>query len=182
MKVEALAIEDVRLISPRVFGDARGFFFESFHAARYADVGIVGPFVQDNVSRSERGVLRGLHLQHPKGQGKLVQVLEGAVYDVAVDVRTSSPTFGKWVGARLDAETHQQLWVPPGFAHGFLVLSDFALFAYKCTDVYAPEHELSVRWNDPAIGIEWPTDTAPKLSEKDRAAPTLAAAKARLPR
>lgn len=181
MEVEALGISDVKLVTPKVFGDERGFFVETFHAERYAAAGIPGPsdgaFVQDNVSRSSRGTLRGLHLQHPHGQGKLVRVSEGEVFDVAVDVRRGSPTFGMWCGAHLDAKTHRQLYVPPGFAHGFLVLSEFAIFAYKCTDLYHPEAELSVHWADPDIGIEWPLPAgldAPTLSDKDRDAPRLA--------
>lgn len=173
MNIETLSLPGVLLITPKVFGDARGFFVETFAAERYAEAGIDAPFVQDNLSRSPKGVLRGLHLQHPHGQGKLVQVVEGSVFDVAVDVRVGSPHFGKWVGAELSAENHCQLWVPPGFAHGFVVTSEHALFSYKCTDTYHPECELSVLWNDPAIGIEWPID-APVLSDKDRAAKALA--------
>ncbi|MFN2375926.1 MAG: dTDP-4-dehydrorhamnose 3,5-epimerase [Candidatus Binatia bacterium] len=167
MNVSATRIPGVLLIQPRVFGDARGYFFESWSAERYADAGLGGPFVQDNISRSRRGILRGLHLQHPHGQGKLVSALEGEVFDVAVDVRVGSPTFGNWVGALLSADNHHQLWVPPGFAHGFCVLSENAIFHYKCTDAYHPECELSVAWDDPAIGIEWPI-AAPILNDKDR--------------
>lgn len=178
MEVEALSIPDVKLVTPKVFGDARGFFVETFQADRYREAGIPGAgdgaFVQDNVSRSSRGILRGLHLQHPHAQGKLVRVSEGEVFDVAVDVRRGSPTFGMWCGAHLDAVRHQQLYVPPGFAHGFVVLSEHALFAYKCTDVYHPETELSVLWSDPDLGIEWPIEGEPTLSDKDRAAPRLA--------
>ena len=182
MKIEALSLPDVLLITPKVFGDARGFFVETFASERYAEAGIDMPFVQDNLSRSPKGVLRGLHLQHPHGQGKLVQVVEGSVFDVAVDVRVGSPNFGKWVGAELSAENHCQLWVPPGFAHGFVVTSEHALFSYKCTDTYHPEAELSVLWNDPAIGIDWPT-AAPVLSDKDRTAKALADVdQTRLPR
>lgn len=182
MKVEELSLPGVLLITPKVFGDARGYFVETFASERYAEAGIALPFVQDNLSRSPKGVLRGLHLQHPHGQGKLVQVVEGSVFDVAVDVRVGSPKFGKWVGAELSAENHCQLWVPPGFAHGFVVTSDHALFSYKCTDTYHPESELSVLWNDPAIGIDWPVD-APVLSGKDAAASVLADVdEARLPR
>jgi dTDP-4-dehydrorhamnose 3,5-epimerase len=173
VKVLETAIPGVLLVEPRVFGDARGFFLETYHADRYAAAGVPGPFVQDNVSRSRRGVLRGLHFQHPHGQGKLVQVLEGEVFDVAVDVRVGSPTFGEWVGERLSADTRRQLYIPPGFAHGFLVTSEDALFVYKCTDVYHPESERSLRWDDPALGIEWPLGDV-ELSAKDRAAPTLA--------
>ncbi len=183
MKVDALAIPDVKLITPQVFGDARGFFVETYNETRYRKAGIDATFVQDNLSRSRQGVLRGLHLQHPHGQGKLVQVVEGSVFDVAVDVRVGSPTFGQWVGAALSTDNKQQLWIPPGFAHGFLVTSEHALFSYKCTDLYHPESEFSVRWNDPAIGIEWPTNGTPSLSDKDQSAPLLSAIDVeRLPR
>jgi dTDP-4-dehydrorhamnose 3,5-epimerase len=174
VKVTELALPGVVLVEPRVFGDARGFFFESFSAARYAEAGIRAPFVQDNVSYSQRGVLRGLHLQHPHGQGKLVHVLRGEVFDVAVDVRVGSPTFGRWTGEYLSADNRRQLYIPPGFAHGFVVTSDDALFVYKCTDYYHPEAERSVRWDDPTIGIVWPLRDV-ELSAKDRAAPELAA-------
>ena len=176
MRVTPLAVPEVLLVEPTVIGDARGFFMESFSVRRYADAGIPGRFVQDNVSRSRRGVLRGLHLQHPHAQGKLVSVLEGEVFDVAVDVRVGSPTFGRWVGEYLSAENHRQLYVPPGFAHGFVVTSDDALFTYKCTDYYRPEAEHSVRWDDPAIGIAWP-GAGFTLSERDRHARTLAEAR-----
>ncbi|MBX3246633.1 MAG: dTDP-4-dehydrorhamnose 3,5-epimerase [Myxococcales bacterium] len=187
MEVVPLSIPDVLLVKPRVFGDARGYFLESFHVERYAEHGIPLEgmrFVQDNVSRSPKGILRGLHLQHPNGQGKLVQVTEGAVYDVAVDVRFGSPTFGKWVGEVLDAERHHQLWIPPGFAHGFLVLSEHATFSYKCTAFYDPSTELSLRYDEPAFGVEWPLEGPPKLSAKDEAAPALASLppEVRLPR
>jgi dTDP-4-dehydrorhamnose 3,5-epimerase len=169
-----LAIPDVKLIEPKVFGDARGFFLESFHSERYAAAGIAGPFVQDNQSFSQRGVLRGLHLQWPENvQGKLVSVTQGAVWDVAVDVRRGSPSFGKWVGAELTEANHHQLWVPPGFAHGFVVLSETALFCYKCTAPYSPAHEVSIRWDDPTLAVAWP-DANPTLSGKDAAAPLLA--------
>lgn len=182
MNVETLSLPGVLLITPKVFGDARGYFVETFANERYAEAGIDIPFVQDNLSRSPKGVLRGLHLQNPHGQGKLVQVVEGSVFDVAVDVRVGSPHFGKWVGAELSAENHCQLWVPPGFAHGFVVTSEHALFSYKCTDTYHPETELSVLWNDPAIGIDWPVET-PVLSGKDAAAKVLADVdESRLPR
>ena len=184
MKTQPLAIADVILVTPRVHGDHRGYFVETFHADRYAAAGIGEGlrFVQDNVARSKRGILRGLHLQEPHGQGKLVSCTEGEVFDVAVDVRVGSPTFGQWVGARLSAESHQQLWVPPGFAHGYQVLSEAAVFAYKCTDLYHPDHELGVAWDDPAIGIEWP-GAGPVLSDKDQRLPNLAAIdSARLPR
>jgi dTDP-4-dehydrorhamnose 3,5-epimerase len=158
----------VVIIEPKVFGDDRGFFYESYHQRRYAEAGIPGPFVQDNVSRSARGTLRGLHYQHPRAQGKLVSVLAGSVFDVAVDVRRSSPNFGKWMGVEISFENKRQLWIPPGFAHGFCVLSESADFAYKCTDFYAPEHEHTIAWNDPRIGIRWPV-AQPKLSPKDAA-------------
>lgn len=182
MKVTPTAIPDVLLVEPKVFGDHRGFFVETFSAQRYADAGIAGPFVQDNLSRSARGTLRGLHLQHPRDQGKLVWAADGEVFDVAVDVRRGSPTFGRWVGARLSSETGRQLWIPPGFAHGFCVLSEHALFAYKCTEYYSRGDELAVRFDDPDIGIDWPMPT-PTLSEKDAAAPLLRdIPKERLPR
>ncbi|WKW12459.1 dTDP-4-dehydrorhamnose 3,5-epimerase [Pseudogemmatithrix spongiicola] len=176
MKVTALAIPDVKLIEPKVWGDARGFFFESYREDRYGEAGIAGPFVQDNQSYSQRGVLRGLHFQWPNNvQGKLVSVVQGAVWDVAVDIRRDSPTFGQWVGAELSAENHHQLWVPPGFAHGFVVLSETALFTYKCTALYSPADEVSIRWNDPTLAIQWPPAIAePSLSAKDAAAPLLA--------
>jgi len=181
MKVTALDVPDVLLIEPKVFGDERGWFCETFHDLRYAEHGIgLGGFVQDNLSKSARGILRGLHIQHPHGQGKLVGCPLGEVFDVAVDVRLGSPTFGRWVGAHLSDTNHHQLWIPPGFAHGFVVLSESALFAYKCTERYHPDDEFSVRWNDPAIGIEWPMDE-PVLSDKDRQAPTLEAQRERLP-
>jgi dTDP-4-dehydrorhamnose 3,5-epimerase len=174
------ALPDVLLIEPAVFRDARGSFRELYNAERYERTGVPASFRQDNLSRSARGVLRGLHLQHPRAQGKLVTVLEGAVFDVAVDVRRGSPTFGRWAGYTLSGENAHQLWVPPGFAHGFLVLVDDTFFSYKCTDVYSPAHELTVRWDDPAIGIRWPGE-APRLSDKDAAAPTLAELADRLP-
>ena len=181
MKVEELALAGVRLVTPQVFGDDRGFFVETYAKPRYVEAGIDAEFVQDNLSRSPRNVLRGLHLQHPHGQGKLVQVVEGSVFDVAVDVRVGSPTFGKWVGEELSGENKKQLWIPAGFAHGFAVTSDYALFAYKCTDFYHPECELSVRWDDPAIGIDWPV-ASPVLSAKDAEALPLAEIdEARLP-
>jgi len=181
VKVSELSIPGVLLVEPQVFGDERGFFMESYSAGRYADAGIPGPFVQDNVSRSRGGVLRGLHVQHPFAQGKLVFVLEGEVFDVAVDVRVGSPTFGRWCGDCLSAQNRRQLYVPPGFAHGFVVTSDTALFTYKCTEYYHPETELAVRWDDPAIGIEWPVHDV-VLSENDRAAQPLDAIRERLPR
>jgi dTDP-4-dehydrorhamnose 3,5-epimerase len=167
LEVQRTEIDDVLEVQPRVFGDARGFFLETFHQERYAQHGIGPGFVQDNASRSAAGILRGLHLQNPHAQGKLVWVLEGAVLDVAVDARLGSPTFGKHVARRLDAERKNQLWIPPGFAHGFYVIEGPALFTYKCTDLYHPEHEIAVAWDDPDLGIDWPTKT-PTLSEKDR--------------
>lgn len=173
MRVVPLELPDVKLIVPEVWGDSRGYFFESFHAERYAHFGISDLFVQDNQSRSQRGVLRGLHFQWPHcPQGKLVSVSEGTVWDVAVDVRRGSPTFGRWVGAELSAENHHQLWVPQGFAHGFVVLSENALFSYKCTALYSPQDEVSIRWDDPDIGIAWP-ERNPILSTKDASAPLL---------
>ena len=166
-------LPELLLFEPRVFRDARGFFRETYNEERYQVAGLDARFVQDNVSRSSRRVLRGLHLQHPRAQGKLVTVLDGAVFDVAVDVRPGSPTCGRWSGYTLTGENGHQLWIPPGYAHGFLVLEDDTYFAYKCTDVYSPAHELSVRWDDPAIGIEWPV-AEPVLSAKDAAAPRLA--------
>jgi dTDP-4-dehydrorhamnose 3,5-epimerase len=173
MKVVATALPEVLLIEPKVHGDSRGFFYESFQARRYADAGIPAEFVQDNLSRSVRGTLRGLHFQEPGAQGKLVQVLRGTVWDVAVDVRRGSPRFGRWVAVELSEATPRQLWIPPGFAHGFCVLSESADFFYKCTALYAPECERSIAWNDPAIGIAWPVPE-PILSVKDRDAPRLA--------
>ncbi|WP_224360494.1 dTDP-4-dehydrorhamnose 3,5-epimerase [Hyalangium versicolor] len=173
MKVIPTEIPGVLIIEPKVFGDERGFFLETFNSKRYADAGIPGPFVQDNYSRSVKGTLRGLHFQEPQPQGKLVQVVAGAVYDVAVDIRKGSPTFGKFVGVELSAENKRQFWVPPGFAHGFCVLSESADFQYKCTALYAPEHERSIIWNDPDLAIPWPISETPKLSAKDAAAPRL---------
>lgn len=168
MKVTETALPGVLLVEPQVFGDARGFFFESHSARRYEAAGIRGPFVQDNVSLSQRGVLRGLHFQHPHAQGKLVQVLRGEVFDVVVDVRVDSPTFGRWVGEYLSGENRRQFWIPCGFAHGFVVTSDEALVTYKCTEYYHPETERSVRWDDPRVGVAWPTRDI-HLSAKDRA-------------
>ncbi len=168
MKATRLCIPDVVLLEPRVFGDDRGFFFESFNQQRFKEViGRNVDFVQDNHSRSAKGVLRGLHYQIQQPQGKLVRVTEGEVFDVAVDLRKSSPTFGKWVGAMLSAENKHQLWVPEGFAHGFVVLSETAEFLYKTTDYYAPLHERCVRWNDQTLAIEWPAGIHPILSTKD---------------
>jgi dTDP-4-dehydrorhamnose 3,5-epimerase len=173
MNVVKTAIAQVLIIEPTVIGDERGFFCETFQAARYAACGIVGPFVQDNLSRSARGVLRGLHLQNPGAQGKLVTVLEGRVRDVAVDVRRGSPTFGKHVSVELSDENRRQFWVPRGFAHGFVVLSESADFFYKCDAPYSPADEMVVRWNDPALGIDWGVE-APSLSARDAAGRPLA--------
>ena len=180
MQVRRLAIPDVCLVEPKVFGDARGFFFESFNRRQLeAALGRSLEFVQDNHSRSGRGVLRGIHYQQPHPQGKLVRVVRGEVFDVAVDLRRGSPTFGRWVGELLSAENKRQLWVPEGFGHGFLVTSDEAEFLYKTTDYYHPEHERCIRWDDPELGIAWPLQGArPNVSAKDaaglelRAAPT----------
>lgn len=174
MKVIPTKLEGVLIVEPKVFGDARGFFMETWQQQRYAELGIKGPFVQDNLSFSARGVLRGLHYQQPHPQGKLVSVIQGAVFDVAVDIRSGSPTFGEWVGVELSGENHQQLWVPPGFAHGFCVLSESAYFTYKCTDVYTPAAEGGIIWNDPAIVIKWPIADI-QLSDKDTKYPRLAA-------
>jgi len=168
MKVIETAIPDLLILEPKVFGDARGFFMESFNARRFHEAtGLNVDFVQDNHSRSAKGVLRGLHYQIQQAQGKLVRVVRGSVFDVAVDLRRSSPTFGKWVGVTLSEENNRQFWIPPGFAHGFLVTSDSADFLYKTTDYYAPEHERSLLWNDPEVGVEWPLEGAPLLSAKD---------------
>jgi len=173
MKAIPTAIADVMVIEPRVFGDARGAFFESWNARTFAAlVGREVPFVQDNHSASVRNVLRGLHYQVRQPQGKLVRVIAGEVFDVAVDLRRSSPTFGRWVGERLSADNRRMMWVPEGFAHGFVVLSERAEFLYKTTDYYAPEHERTLLWNDAAVGIEWPIEGEPILKEKDaRGAP-----------
>lgn len=183
MQVQNTKLDGVVVIEPKVFEDPRGFFFESWSSPRYAEHGLPEHFVQDNISRSRRGTLRGLHLQlPPHGQGKLVFVLEGEVFDVAVDVRVGSATFGQWVGATLSADNRRQLYVPPGFAHGFCVVSEHALFAYKCTQVYTPAAEISVLWNDPAIGIDWPIRD-PVLSKRDAAGTPLAQVPSeRLPR
>lgn len=173
-------LEGVLILEPQVFGDARGFFMESYNRRDFAAAaGVDADFVQDNHSRSRRGVLRGLHYQIRQPQGKLVRVVRGAVFDVAVDMRRSSPTFGRWTGVELSEDNQRQFWIPPGFAHGFLVLSESCDFLYKASDWYAPEHERSVAWDDPAIGIAWPLEAAggaPLLSDKDRAAPRLAQA------
>lgn len=175
IQVIATALPEVRIIEPKVFGDARGFFYESFNGREFAEhVDGSVEFVQDNYSRSSRGVLRGLHYQIEHAQGKLVRVVEGEVFDVAVDIRKSSPNFGKWVGVTLSEGNHRQLWVPPGFAHGFVVLSEAAQFLYKTTDYWYPEHERSIVWNDPQIGIEWPIGFEPVLAAKDAAGKRLA--------
>ncbi len=176
MKVTATAIPEVLILEPRIFGDDRGFFFESFNRQAFREAtGLDVDFVQDNHSKSAKNVLRGLHYQlPPKAQGKLVRVVQGEVFDVAVDLRKGSKSFGKWVGETLSAENKKQMWIPPGFAHGFLTLSDTAEFLYKTTDYYAPEHERCIPWDDPAIGIAWPLDGVPSLSAKDAAANELA--------
>lgn len=178
MQFEKLAIPDVVLFTPKVFGDERGFFFESFNQNVFEQAtGTAPAFVQDNHSKSVRGVLRGLHYQlPPHAQGKLVRVVQGAVFDVAVDIRRSSPTFGRWVGALLSADNKRQLWIPPGFAHGFVTLSDTAEFLYKTTDFYAPSAERAIIWNDPTIGVDWGYDGTPVLSGKDQQALPLAQA------
>lgn len=174
MKVTPLSIPDVLVCEPKVFGDDRGFFFESFNQAKFMEaVGQTVDFVQDNHSRSTKNVLRGLHYQIQQAQGKLVRVVAGEVFDVAVDIRSNSPTFGQWVGQILSAENKKQLWVPAGFAHGFVTLSDTAEFLYKTTDYYSPQFERSILWNDSRIGIEWPISEAPILSTKDQQAALL---------
>ena len=173
MKVTETALPGVMIIEPAIFGDQRGFFKEIFQLQRYAEVGVDLPFVQDNWSRSAKGVLRGLHLQKKRPQGKLVSCARGVVFDVAVDVDPNSETFGKYVGVELSESNHLQLWIPPGYAHGFCVLSDVADFQYKCTDYYFPEDEGGIVWNDPDVGIDWPVDS-PSLSKKDEMLPTLA--------
>lgn len=181
MRVIQTEISGVTVIEPKVWGDDRGYFYESYAKTRYAEAGISHEFVQDNVSFSRLGVLRGMHVQNPKSQGKLVSVLAGSVYDVAVDVRRGSPTFGKFFGMELSAENKKQLWVGPGLAHGFLVTSETAVFCYKCTEFYSPENEFSVAWNDPDLGISWPLETLKhsgditgvELSAKDKVAPRL---------
>lgn len=175
MKFTPTRIPDVVLIEPKVFGDHRGFFMETWQAQVFAEAGIDQPFVQDNHSRSAHGILRGLHYQLKNPQGKLVRVINGEVFDVAVDIRKGSPTFGQWVGERLSADNRRMLWVPPGFAHGFYVISDSAEFLYKCTEFYAPEHERSILWSDPTMAIAWPlvNGVAPVLSAKDASAPLL---------
>jgi dTDP-4-dehydrorhamnose 3,5-epimerase len=180
MNVVPTAIPEVLIIEPKLFGDARGFFLETFRAERYARHGVAGPFVQDNLSRSAAGVLRGLHLQNPRAQGKLITVLRGCVLDVAVDVRRGSPTFARHVAVELSEENRRQFWIPCGFAHGFVVRSDTADLFYKCDEAYSPPDEIVVRWNDPALAIAWGID-APTLSPRDAIAPLLAEARG-LPR
>jgi dTDP-4-dehydrorhamnose 3,5-epimerase len=177
LKITPTAIPEVLVIEPKVFGDERGFFFESFNQAKFeAAIGRQVSFVQDNHSKSAKNVLRGLHYQIQQPQGKLVRVVQGEVFDVAVDIRKSSPTFGQWVGEMLSADNKKQLWVPEGFAHGFVVVSESAEFLYKTTDYYAPEYERSILWNDPAIAVKWPILGEPILSIKDQQAKTLATA------
>lgn len=173
MKFIETSLPGCVVIEPQVFGDSRGFFYESYNEAKYREAGIDRKFLQSNVSRSAQGVLRGLHYQWPRPQGKLVSVLEGEVYDVAVDIRRGSPAFGQWTGVLLTAENHRHFWIPEGFAHGFCVLSEFATFSYQCTDLYDAKADGGIRWNDAAIGIDWPL-SAPLLSEKDAKAPLLA--------
>ncbi len=172
MIVKTTPLEGLIVIEPRVFEDSRGFFLETFNAEKYSSHGIPSQFVQDNWSRSIKNTLRGLHFQNPNAQGKLVSVIRGSVYDVAVDIRKESTTFGKWFGLELSDVNRRQLWIPPGFAHGFCVLSDVADFMYKCTEFYAPDCERAIAWNDPELGIDWPTPT-PLLSPKDAAAPKM---------
>lgn len=177
MNVIPTAIPDVLIVEPRVFGDERGFFYESFNTRKFKELtGLEPNFVQDNHSRSVKNTLRGLHYQIKQPQGKLVRVVSGAVFDVAVDIRKASPTFGRWVGQILSAENRQQLWIPVGFSHGFLVLSDYAELLYKATDYWAPEHERSMAWNDPDLGIAWPLAGEPILAVKDRSGWRLAEA------
>jgi dTDP-4-dehydrorhamnose 3,5-epimerase len=166
MNLTRFNIDGLLLIEPKVFGDARGFFMETWNRRKYEEAGITAGFVQDNISVSRRGTLRGLHYQNPNSQGKLVSVMAGEVFDVAVDIRRNSPTFGKWHGVRLSSENKHQFFIPPGFAHGFAVLSETAMFYYKCTDYYSPSDEMTIQWNDPEIGIDWPIKD-PILSDKD---------------
>ncbi len=172
MKIRTTKLEGAIIIEPAVFGDERGFFLETWNRDRYQEAGIGLPFVQDNISYSQKGVLRGLHFQYPHAQGKLVQVISGEVFDIAVDIRRGSPTFGESVGVMLTGELKNQFYVPPGFAHGFCVVSDTAMFAYKCTDMYHPETEHSLAWDDPDLNIQWPL-SQPRLSDKDRQASRL---------
>ena len=172
MKIIETGIPSLVIVEPTVHGDSRGFFMETWNAARYEAVGLPGRFIQSNLSRSSAGVIRGLHYQNPAPQGKLVSVLEGRVFDVAVDIRSNSPTFGQWAGVELSGENHRQFYVPEGFAHGFCVLTETVLLSYLCTEVYHAEHDAAVAWNDPDIGISWPLKSG-QLSEKDAAAPRL---------
>ena len=172
MNVIQTELPGVLILEPQVFGDQRGYFLETWSSARYADAGIPGPFVQDNVAFSRKGILRGLHFQHPRSQGKLAQVLWGEVIDVAVDVRVGSPAFGRWVSERLSESNHRQMYIPPGFAHGYCVVSETALFSYKCTDFYNPATEMGIIWNDPELNIDW-SITAPAVSPKDAGYPKL---------
>lgn len=176
MKILDTRLAGVKILEPRVFGDSRGFFMESWNKKQFREAGLPSEFVQDNHSRSAQGVLRGLHYQVKQPQGKLVRVTHGEVFDVAVDIKKSSPTYGQWVGVHLSAENHHMFWVPPGYAHGFYVISESADFQYKCTDYYAPEYERSLRWNDPEVGIDWPlvNGVQPVLSDKDADCPMLA--------
>ena len=180
MKFEVTPLPSVLIIEPDVYKDARGFFLETFHATKYAEGGVVGPFVQDNHSHSARGTLRGLHAQLRKPQGKLVRAVQGEMFDVAVDIRKGSPTFGKWFGVTLSGANFRQLYIPPGFAHGFCVVSDELDVEYKCTDFYDPSDEVTIAWNDPRIAIAWPV-AEPVLSKRDASASTLDALEARLP-
>lgn len=173
MNVIETILPGVLIIEPQVWGDERGWFFESYHQARFAEAGFTHAFVQDNHSRSRRGVLRGLHYQEPNPQGKLVRCTKGALFDVAVDIRRGSPHFGRWFGLELSEENKRMLWIPPGFAHGFCVLTEFADLVYKCTALYEPQNDRSIAWNDPSIGIDWPVGDDPIISAKDAAAPTL---------
>lgn len=175
MQITETALPEVRILEPRLHGDARGFFMETWNARTFSEFGLDLDFVQDNHSRSGRGILRGIHYQVVKPQGKLVRVTRGSVFDVAVDLRRSSPSFGRWVGVELSEDNHRMLWVPPGFGHGFYVTSETADFLYKCTDFYYPEHDRGVRWNDPRLAIQWPIPEGgtPELSTKDRDAPLL---------
>lgn len=172
MNVTPTALPEVVFLEPRVYGDQRGYFIETYQLRRYSKYGIRRPFLQDNMSRSARGVLRGLHLQNPFSQGKLVTVVRGSVLDIAVDVRIGSPNFGRYVAMELNDDNHRQLWIPRGFAHGFVVLSETADFFYKCDEIYSPQDELVIRWDDPTIGIDWRVST-PSLSARDAAAPLL---------
>jgi dTDP-4-dehydrorhamnose 3,5-epimerase len=180
MRVEPSTLPGVLVIEPNVHEDSRGFFLETYHAKRYGEVGITGPFVQDNHSRSIGGTLRGLPLQLRRPQGKLIRVIEGEIFDVAIDVRRGSPTFGRWAGVHLSASNFKQCFIPPGFAHGFCVVSPVAQVEYKCTDLYDPDDELGIAWNDPTIGIAWPV-SAPNLSPRDSRHLTLDAVRSRLP-